>query len=71
MIKDTAYKVIETLQEHPVLKGIFPSIAAGSLTFVDGLEIGLRITGLVSGIMVAGLTGYAQWLKIKKFKNDN
>jgi hypothetical protein len=67
-LKDTANHVIDTLQQHPILKGMIPSGAVGSLTFVEELEIGLRIAGLIAGLIVAGLTGYAQWLKIRNLK---
>ena len=67
-LKDTANHVIDTLQQHPFLKGLVPATATSSLTFVEELEIGLRIAGLVAGLIVAGLTGYAQWLKIKNEK---
>ena len=68
--QDTMNFIIDTLQQHPYTKGVIPAATSIGVSFVDVLETGLRIVAILFAIVASALTGYAQWIKIKKEKKD-
>jgi len=67
-IHSSTQLLLDTLQEAPILKGLVPAGVIATPSFINDIEMGLKITLLVLSIIVAGLTGYAKWLHIKNLK---
>ena len=65
-LKQIAHESLDSLATNPILKGAVPALAGAGMTFVEELEIWLRITGVVIGIAVGSLTLYVTYKKAKK-----
>jgi hypothetical protein len=66
MLDSLKNKVIDTLQHYPISKGLLPSSIVAAPTFMDNLEVGLKIILLIISIIGASLTAYAKWIEVKK-----
>lgn len=65
-LKSFAQDSLDSLAMNPILKGAVPALAGAGITFLEGLEIWLRITGVVIGICVGLLTLYVTYKKAQK-----
>ena len=63
--------VMNVAADYPVLTGVIPSFLSVGVSFVDGLEIGLRLGTLVLGCIAAGLTVIARIRKNKRESKDD
>ena len=57
LIKDS----LQQLSDQPIVKGLFPTLLGTSLSMLEVLEIGLRVTGLTMAVIIGGLTIYCKW----------
>ena len=62
MPKDTLKYLYDSISDHPIAYGTVPSLGGVGLSFVEQLEIGLRLAGLIVGLSVGCITLY---IKIK------
>jgi hypothetical protein len=69
-MKSWWHSVLVDLQQHSFVKGVIPTIGAVMLSFLEDIEIWLRIVTLVLGIILACITIYAKLVQIKKMKNE-
>jgi hypothetical protein len=69
-MKNIWNNIITDLQHQSILKGVIPTIGAVMLSFLENIEIWLRIVTLVLGIILACITIYAKLVQIKKMKNE-
>lgn len=59
-IKTFTHTALDSLQQNPILKGVVPTVGSVGLTFIEEIEIGLRITGVLIGIVIGCLTLYVK-----------
>jgi len=55
-MKDTIHQVLDSLQQHPILKGVLPTAAGVGVSFIDHLEAWMRLGGLGIGILIGLVT---------------
>ena len=65
-IEQTAENVMDSLSQHPILKGAVPSFTGVALSFIDNLEQWMRLTGLGIGIVIGCLTAYLKVVEVIK-----
>jgi hypothetical protein len=65
-IDEVTHSVMDSLAQHPVLKGAIPAAAGSALTFLQEVEIWLRISGAFVGLIIGCLTLYVQIQNLKK-----
>ena len=58
--------VMDIVGDYPVITGVVAPFLSIGVSFVDGLEIGLRLGILTLGLIAAGLTVMAKVKQIKK-----
>jgi hypothetical protein len=62
-MKDTAKIIqdtLDSLSHHPITKGLLPTIGGVGITFIEELEIGFRLAGVVIGVLIGCLTLYVK-----------
>lgn len=69
-LKTYAHSAMDSLQQHPILKGALPTAGGVGMTFLEGLDWGLRITGVIIGIAIGCLTLYVKWKEAKALRNS-
>ncbi len=62
--------VMEIAENYPVITGVVGPILTIGISFIDGLEIGMRLGILALGLIAAGLTVVAKWKQNKKLDKD-
>jgi len=63
--------VMEIVGDYPLTTGVITPFLTVGVSFVDGLEIGLRIGILSLGFIAAALTVIAKWRHVVKSERDN
>ena len=57
---------LDSLQQNPILKGAIPAVAGAGITFLEQVEIWLRVSGAAVGLVIGCLTLYVQVKKLRK-----
>lgn len=52
---------LQQLSDQPIVKGLVPTLLGTSLSMLEMVEIGLRVTGLIMAVVIGGLTIYCKW----------
>ena len=66
--QDMIQFTLEALQKQPMLKGFVPAVGGLGMSFVDGIEFGLRLFIMV---ISAGIGCVTLWVKVKEAKKLN
>ena len=66
MAKDLIDQVTDSLSHHPISYGAMPAFGGVGLSFIEELEIGLRLVGLLIGLSIGVVTLY---IKLKEIKS--
>lgn len=59
-------QVSQTLGKQPLIKGALPAMIGSGLTFLQNIEIWLRISGAFVGLIIGLLTLYSMIKKMRK-----
>lgn len=73
-LKQIAQDSLDSLAANPILKGVVPTMAGAGITFVEELEIGLRIASVSMACIIGALTIYVKWgeaVGVYKEKKEN
>lgn len=65
MPQETTRTVLDSLSQSPILKGAVPTLGGVGMSFIEEIEIGLRLMGLLVGLGIGTVTLY---IKIKDLK---
>lgn len=57
-IKDTIPQILDSLQQHPIMKGAVPAVASVAVSLIDQIEVWLRVSGLTVGLLIGLITLY-------------
>lgn len=52
---------LDSLAANPILKGVVPTMAGAGVTFIEELEVGLRIASVSLAVVIGLLTVYVKW----------
>ena len=59
-IKSFVQDTLQSLGQNPITKGVIPTVAGAGVTFIENLEIGLRITSVSLACVIGLLTVYVK-----------
>jgi hypothetical protein len=65
-IGEISQSMMNSLAKSPVLKGAVPAMAGSALTFLQHIEIWLRISGAFVGLVIGVLTLYTMIKNLRK-----
>lgn len=60
-IKTFVQDSLDSLAANPILKGVVPTMAGAGVTFLEEVEVGLRIASVSLAVIIGCLTMYVKW----------
>lgn len=60
-IKTLIQDTIQALHDKPIANGVLPTLAGTGISFIESLEVGLRIASVSVALAIGCITLYVKW----------
>ena len=73
-IKTLIQDTIQSLHDKPIIKGVLPTLAGTGISFIESIEVGLRIASVSVALAIGCITLYVKWgdaVKVYNKRKEN
>lgn len=67
-LKNFIQDSVQMLHDKPISHGLVPTVLGTGVSFLSGLEIGLRIASVSLAVFIGAITAYIKWQDVKEIR---